>query len=355
MRGIGHETIAHAERALGRLDQAVGEFNAFRVAHAKPLVERKDDQRSQPLGRRRRVVDRADAELHAQRIGDPRLIALQILARHGTADLFQVGRDLLPHIAAIEIVESGFEEMSERVRERRLLERAARLGRLAVGKEDIREARHVLQFGQLLRGQPRLAARHDIAVARIADRGMQQHVERQFPAADRARRVQRNHPAPDRARHRERGKRPARRNVFVFAVKLRLCARPGRTRRHDRAHALVRLAHQPEAVAADVVHVRIDRRNRGRHRHHRFEGVAALANHRAAGFGGGMMWRGGDAAPVSGGVQFSHARPRRRSRAASATHSRPATGRGTRDKAPPGRANRRSTARTASAWPRPTD
>ena len=43
-------------------------------------------------------------------------------------------------------------------------------------------------------------------------------------------------------------------------------------------------ADQPKSVAADMVHVRIDDGDRRRHRHHRFERVAAFGEDRAAGF-----------------------------------------------------------------------
>ena len=69
----------------------------------------------------------------------------------------------------------------------------------------------------------------------------------------------------------------------------------------DAAHPAARLAHQPEAVAADAVHVRIDDRDGGRHGHHRLDGVAALGQHRPAGLGGEVMGRG-DGRGVKTGV-----------------------------------------------------
>jgi hypothetical protein len=52
-----------------------------------------------------------------------------------------------------------------------------------------------------------------------------------------------------------------------------------------------RLAHQPEAVAADSVHVGIGHRDGGRHGDHRFDGVAALGEDRLTGLGGEPMRR----------------------------------------------------------------
>ena len=71
---------------------------------------------------------------------------------------------------------------------------------------------------------------------------------------------------------------------------------------HDGAHPAFRLAHQPEAVAADVVHVRVNRRNRRRHRHHGFERIAALGQHEPPGFDGLAVRRRDDAATMAGGV-----------------------------------------------------
>ena len=52
------------------------------------------------------------------------------------------------------------------------------------------------------------------------------------------------------------------------------------------------LMHQPEAVAADRVHMRVDDGDRRGHRDHRLDGVAALGENGATGFGREMMGRG---------------------------------------------------------------
>jgi len=72
-----------------------------------------------------------------------------------------------------------------------------------------------------------------------------------------------------------------------IAIKPRRRLGAGTARAHDGAHAPRRLADQPEAVTADMVHVRIDRRDRRRHREHRFDGIAAFGQHRAAVFDSG--------------------------------------------------------------------
>jgi hypothetical protein len=52
-----------------------------------------------------------------------------------------------------------------------------------------------------------------------------------------------------------------------------------------------------------MVHVRIDGGDRRRHRHHRFERVAAFSDDVASGLRGRTMGGGGDAAAMSGGVE----------------------------------------------------
>ena len=59
--GIGDDAVAHAEGALGRFDDAMDVLEAFGLLHAQPVEQREDDERGQPLRRRRRVVERAGA------------------------------------------------------------------------------------------------------------------------------------------------------------------------------------------------------------------------------------------------------------------------------------------------------
>ena len=65
-----------------------------------------------------------------------------------------------------------------------------------------------------------------------------------------------------------------------------------------------RLAHQPEAVAADMIHVRIDGRDRRRHRDHGLDRVAAIGKHLPPGLRRCVMRRRGDAAAMPGGMKF---------------------------------------------------
>jgi hypothetical protein len=174
--------------------------------------------------------------------------------------------------------------------------------RRAVNEERRREAGHVLELGELFGAEPRLAAGDDIALAGVADRRRQQLRKRQPPAV-RAGGFERQHPAGDRARNGERGERTARRDGFVIAIKLGPRIGAGAPRRHQRAHPARRLAQEPEAVAADMVHVRIDGGDRGRHGDHRLDRVAAVGKDRAPRLGGGVMRRADDALAMSGSVK----------------------------------------------------
>src|SRR5450759_2713826 len=86
---IGDKTVAHAEGPLSGFDQAVDVLETLRLSDAQTIEQSEDDQRRQPLRRRRRVVERAGLDLDAQRLGNPRLVFLQIGARHRAADALQ--------------------------------------------------------------------------------------------------------------------------------------------------------------------------------------------------------------------------------------------------------------------------
>ena len=306
---IGDKTVAHAEGALGGFDEAVNVIEAFGLADTQAIEQRQNHERCQALRRRRRVVERAGSDLDAERLGDPRLVFLQIGARHRAADALQVGGDLAADIAAIEIVEAGLGEMLERGGEGGLLELGSRLRRLAVNQERLQKARRGFELGVFFDREARLARRDDVALAGALDGGFKQHVQRQLGvrafAGLRLGGLEREHPSRHRARHGERGERAARRNLVVagVAIKPRRCFGAGAAGAHDGAHAARRLADQPEAVAADVVHVRIDRGNRRRHRQHGLDGVAAFGEDGAAVLDRGGMRGGNDAAAVAGGVQ----------------------------------------------------
>ena len=110
-----------------------------RLRHAQAVEQRQDHQRGQPLRRRRRIVERAGADRDAERLGDARVVFLEIGARHRAADALQIGGDLAADIAAIEIVEPGIGEMFERGGEGGLLERAPTSGALPSTRNALRK------------------------------------------------------------------------------------------------------------------------------------------------------------------------------------------------------------------------
>ena len=230
-RRIGDDAVAHAERALGRLDEAMRELEALGLADAQALVQREDDERRQPLRRRRRVVDRAGVELDAQRLGDARAdSASDPRASPGCRSVPDRRRS------------RGRHRRDRNRRARRAPDdRASTASALCLS---VVPASGGLPSGRNVSAKPGTSFSsasfsavsrawllgHHIAVARLADRGVQQHVERQPCRRPRLRRLERQHPAADRARHGERGERPARGDRLVLAIKLRRGARAGRAR-----------------------------------------------------------------------------------------------------------------------------
>src|SRR5215471_139258 len=93
----------------------------------------------------------------------------------------------------------------------------------------------------------------------------------------------------------------------MVSIKLQLGLGAGAARGHQGTHATVGLAKEPKPVTAEVVHVRVCDGNRGCHRHHGFERIAAFGEHSAPRFRGGTMRSGGHAARMAGGVEV-HAR-----------------------------------------------
>ena len=260
--------------------------------------------RGEPLRRRRRVVDGAGPRRDAERLIDDRPEAFQIASRHRAADAFEIGGNLAPDVATVEIVQPRARKVLKRCGKRGLFEHRTDIGHFVLEEECFLESGCLGHFGQLFCREPRLAAGDDVALASVLDRGRQQNVKRQLAALS-LRRVGSEHPGGDRARHGERGERTARRNLVMAGIAIeprrRLGARASCS--HQRTHAARRLADQPEAVAADVIHVRIDRRDAGCHGEHRLDGVAAFGENGAAVLDGSRVRRADDAAAMSGAMQ----------------------------------------------------
>ena len=180
--GVGKDAVAGAERTLGRFDEAVNVIEAFRFGHAKARKQGEDHQRGDALGRRVGVVDRACREIEPQRLAERRFIVGEIRARDGTADLIEIGCDLAADIAAVEVIKAFQGEVPQRCRQRLLRHCAAFGRRLAVAQKCIGETGRDGEFEQLVGGQPRLAARHHVAVAGLHDGGKEQDIRRQRAA-----------------------------------------------------------------------------------------------------------------------------------------------------------------------------
>ena len=165
----------------------------------------------------------------------------KIGARHRATGAIEIGGDLAPDIAAIEIVETGMRKMIERRSKRRLFEGLPDLRRLAVAQEHLCEARHILELGELLGRELRLAAGDDIAFRAGADRGRQEFGQRNASTMHLGG-FEGQHPARNRARHGECRERTARRDRFIFAIEVRTSVGAGAARRHHGSHAAGRLA-----------------------------------------------------------------------------------------------------------------
>ena len=250
------------------------------------------------------VIERARLRHDAERLIHDRAIAFHVSARDRTADAIKIGGDLAPNVAPVKIVEPGTGKLLKRRGKRCLLQPRADLGDLAVEQKRILEADGLVHLRKLFGRQPRLAARHNISVARMFDGGRKQQIEGHL-AAVRFGGVRSEHPRGNRARHRQRGERPARRNFIATGLTIEPRCRPRAcpSGAHQRPHAAGRLPHQPEAIAANVIHVRIDRRDGRSHREHRFNGVAAFGKDRAPVLDSGRMRCGHNAAAMACAMQ----------------------------------------------------
>ena len=209
--------------------------------------------------------------------------------------------------AAVERVESLVRETAQRVAESLVHEPVACRGGRTVGEELLREPWHVFELGALVAGVGVLARGDRHAVLGVVDGVGQQPIERVRAApapADRERRL----PSRYRARHGIRREGPPGRDGVEpqRSIPLGGGLRRGPAARIDRNRFRVRCADDPEPVAADGVHVRIDDGDGGGGGNHRLDGVAAFAQHRESGLGGEMV-RSDDHAP-GGGSGMDHFR-----------------------------------------------
>ena len=218
------------------------------------------------------------------------MVAFEVGARDWGADPFEIGGDLAADIAAIEVVQPGIGELLQGGAERLRLAAGAGLGRRAAGPEAGDEARRRLQGLQLVGLVAEFGIRDRIAFATMADRVQQQFAQRHAPA-ERVRELEGELPAADGSGHGHRRFRAARRNgvVALAAIVFDRGERAGRAAGFDAVEPAAGLMNQPEAIAADAVHMRVDHGDRRRHRDHGLDGVAAFGENGPACFGGKPM------------------------------------------------------------------
>ena len=232
-------------------------------------------------------------EGEAERLAPLRLVGPQILARNGAADLVEIGCDLAGDVAAIEILEAGARQLLEGGGQRRKPADDARLGVVAVDEIGRGEIRLRREIGGIARAGARLAGRDRDAVARVADRVGEQIRQRQARAHGGGE-FMGEHPAADGAGHGQGGVGAAGGDDVDLKRAVALDRRPcaGEPAGLDGPHAALGFVDQPETVAADAVHVRIDDGDRRGHREHGLDGVAALGDDVATRFRGEAMGGG---------------------------------------------------------------
>ena len=263
--GSATMAVAHEERLLGRLDQPVDMRRSLRPrVDAEPVEQREDHQRGEALRRRRQVEElRAAARCTDSGVAPLRLMRGEVRraspARRAAPDR---PRSRAPSVAAIEIVRPVLRRGAQRARQRGQLHQARLPPALCRRCRKVGKARRVFQFGAACcvsaRAGSRVTAkpfsrRPDRILEQVATaaacRRSRAELERLAPARDRARdRVGR-----ERAARRESRCRPA----LPVEVERRR-RRAARRRRRCATGSLAGLAHQPEAVAADGRHVRVD-------------------------------------------------------------------------------------------------
>ena len=283
-RGVAEMRVAQDKGLLGRLDDPVdmGESLRFLALQAEPVDQPQDHQRGRALGRRRHVVDRAGREIDGQRGAPERTVAGQVVGVHRRAHRLEFGGDAPREHAPVEAVQPVAREGAQRFAKRRIAEPAAGRRCRAADQERLREARDRGQLVRLERRGPGLIVACRKSGLREPHRVFEQPFERHPPAPLRGDR-ERGVPSRYRAGDGVGGERAARRNRRGAGIKRR---RRGRTRRTagvypDRIGA--RRGDQPEAVAAEPVHVGVDDRDGGGRGHRRLDRVAAFPQHREPG------------------------------------------------------------------------
>ena len=283
---IGYNSIADPPGALDGFNQAVDMGKALMLAQMQLVVDAKRQQLSDPLTGRRMVVKRCLVEPRLQGLAPMGPETGQIPARHKTVQFGKIGGNLAGHIAAIEIIQSGLGELVERLCQSGQLADLAFLETLVVQHEMAGKMRRGINILCVFDHIIGLAAADRHAFAGMGDGLGQNIAQRQF-AADRFGQLQRRLPATHRTGNRQRRIGAAQRHAFVPQGPIGRNRRPrsGIARGIERMDFAVGFANQPETVAANPRHMRIDHRNRRPHRDHGLDGIAAGLQNRLTGLG----------------------------------------------------------------------
>ncbi len=214
---IGHHPVADGEGALDGLDQSVVVLRRLAVLHVQPFEHPEDQERGQPLARRRQVVDGRMPQPDRQGLHHPGAVTFQVLAGDGALDPLQIRGDLASHIAAVEIGQARMGEPVEGIGELEALSLRAGLRQLALDEESLGKAGSGKQGGLLQKRISPLRRSDGIAFAGETDGIAEQEIEGHL-TAERPGELQRQAPSAHGPGDGERSIGPARRDGVVVLV-----------------------------------------------------------------------------------------------------------------------------------------
>ena len=302
---VGNDTVTDQEGLFGRFDTGMNIAGAERVhsSQLQAIELAEDQQRDQALRRRWHVVDRAERMLEGQRRFPHRPMVAQVVQRHRAAAPGQIGGEAFSQFTPVKIVQTVARQLFQRCCHAWLQKTFTRLG-LAWLKEGFGKAGHAFQFGAFGRDAARLAVGDRHAVACIGDGVVEQACQRQ-PATERLAGIMEGGvPAGNCAGHRAGSHAATKGNRTVTCVAISVDR--GRCRRSaatlQPAWSLTWTGNQPEAVATDAVHVRIDNGDSGRRCDHGLDRVAAVAQHAGGALSRQCMRCNRHAATASDGI-----------------------------------------------------
>jgi hypothetical protein len=255
------------------------------AAQVERLEQVQHLEHREALGRRRRLVDRDAAIAADDRLAPARLLCLEVRGGEEAVVGPRPAHQLLRHLALVEAVPAVARDRFQRARKVGIPEHCAVL------EEDRRGFRALLQLGTRDGAPMREPRRHREAVAGIADRAVEAALQGQPPV-----RGVRLGPARHGAGHREgTGQHPAIGHFGKATPSEGIDRAAGRrpAAAVDVAHLFgLRVVDQPERIAADAGHMRIENRQRGAGGERGIDGRAARPQRVDAGGAGQRMRRG---------------------------------------------------------------